>query len=58
MKHTDPPIIAEQILNAPIGRVWKAITQVDQMHQWFFDNIPSFKAEVGFETQFNVKSET
>jgi uncharacterized protein YndB with AHSA1/START domain len=25
------------------------------MHQWYFDSIPSFKPEVGFETQFNVQ---
>jgi hypothetical protein len=25
------------------------------MRQWYFDNIPSFKPEVGFETRFNVK---
>ena len=24
------------------------------MVQWFFDNIPAFQAEAGFETQFNV----
>jgi len=24
------------------------------MVQWFFDNIPDFKAEKGFKTQFNV----
>ena len=27
------------------------------MKKWFFNNIPSFKSEVGFKTQFNVKSE-
>ena len=27
------------------------------MRQWYFENIPSFKPEVGFETQFNVKSQ-
>ena len=27
------------------------------MRQWYFENIPSFKAEVGFKTQFNVISE-
>jgi len=26
------------------------------MKQWYFDNIPEFKTEVGFKTQFNVKA--
>jgi uncharacterized protein YndB with AHSA1/START domain len=37
--------------------VWSAITEIDQMRQWYFENIPSFKPEVGFETQFNVESQ-
>jgi uncharacterized protein YndB with AHSA1/START domain len=27
------------------------------MRQWYFENIPAFKPEVGFETQFNVRSQ-
>ncbi len=27
------------------------------MRKWYFENIPAFKPEVGFETQFNVQSE-
>ncbi|MBR8537427.1 SRPBCC domain-containing protein [Carboxylicivirga sediminis] len=34
--------------------VWNAITQLKQMRQWFFENIPAFKAEIGFTTQFEV----
>ncbi len=56
MKITDPPIIVEQLFDNPINKVWKAITELDQMTQWFFDNIPDFKAEVGFKNQFNVKA--
>jgi len=50
------PIIVEQILNASISDVWDAITELDQMKQWFFENIPYFKPEIGFETKFNVHS--
>lgn len=57
MKKTDPPIIVEQIFDRSIEEVWNAITQVDLMCQWFFNNIPSFKPEIGFETQFLVKTE-
>jgi uncharacterized protein YndB with AHSA1/START domain len=57
MKKNDEPIIVEQTFNASIDDVWNAITEIDQMHRWYFENIPSFKPEVGFETQFNVKSQ-
>ena len=56
MKTTEPPVVVEQFFNVPIHTVWNAITNVDEMTQWFFDNIPDFKAEVGFTTQFNVKA--
>ena len=57
MKKNDDPVIVEQTFHASIDAVWKAITEIDQMRRWFFDNIPSFKPEVGFETQYNVRSE-
>lgn len=57
MKKNDEPIIVEHTFNAPINTVWNAITNLDQMRQWYFEDIPSFKPEVGFETQFNVQSQ-
>ena len=54
---TNEPIIVEQTFNTSINNVWNAITKVGQMKQWFFENIESFKPEVGFETQFNVQSQ-
>lgn len=57
MKVNDDPIIIEQFFNSPIELVWNAISNVKEMRKWFFDNIPDFKPEVGFETQFNIKSE-
>ena len=57
MSDTNEPIIVEQTFNASINDVWNAITMVGQMKQWFFENIESFKPEVGFETQFNVQSQ-
>jgi uncharacterized protein YndB with AHSA1/START domain len=56
MATIDNPIIVEQTFNTPVNVIWKAITELDQMHQWFFENIPDFKPEVGFKTQFNVHS--
>ena len=54
--NTDP-IVVEQIYNAPIAAVWKAITEKDQMRQWFFEPMSDFETEVGFETRFDVQVE-
>ena len=45
------PIIVERIYNAPIEKVWNAITDKDEMKKWYFD-LAEFKAEPGFEFQF------
>lgn len=57
MKKSEPPVIVEQILNAGIEEVWASITVKDHMIKWFFDNIPSFEAVVGFQTRFMVSTE-
>ncbi len=51
------PIIVEHTFAASAEDVWKAITQLDLMIQWFFENIPAFQPEVGFKTQFLVTNE-
>ena len=45
------PIVFEKEYNAPVAVVWKAITDKDQMKEWYFD-LAEFKPEVGFEFQF------
>lgn len=45
------PFVIERTFNAPAEKVWKAITDRDQMKQWYFD-LKEFKPEVGFEFQF------
>jgi uncharacterized protein YndB with AHSA1/START domain len=45
------PFVIERTFNAPIEKVWKAITDKDQMKQWYFD-LSAFRSEVGFEFQF------
>ena len=57
MNNTYPPVIVEQIFNASILKVWGAITELNQMKQWFFENIESFEPKKGFETQFIVHVE-
>jgi len=56
MKKTDTPVIVEQSFNVSAEKVWQAITHVQLMRQWFFFNIPDFKAQAGFKTRFNVRS--
>lgn len=56
MKKIDSPIVVNKIFHSPMEIVWEAITELEKMHQWYFENIPSFKPEVGFKTQFNIQS--
>jgi len=45
------PFVIERTLNASSERVWKAITNKDQMKEWYF-NLAEFKPELGFEFSF------
>ena len=49
-------LIIEKTYNAPIDRVWRALTDPEQMKQWYFD-LPGFKAEVGYEFSFVVSND-
>jgi uncharacterized protein YndB with AHSA1/START domain len=53
---TTDALIVERTFKAPLARVWKALTDVDQMRQWYFD-LKEFKPEVGFEFEFVVEHE-
>lgn len=57
MDRRSTPIVVEQLLAAPASKVWQIITELAHMKQWFFENIPDFKAERGFQTSFPVVSE-
>lgn len=45
------PFVIERTYNAPIEKVWKAITDKDDMKQWYFD-LSAFEPKVGFEFSF------
>jgi uncharacterized protein YndB with AHSA1/START domain len=45
------PIVKEVTVNAAPARVWKAITDNDEMKKWYFD-IKKFEPVVGFEFSF------
>lgn len=51
------PFVIERIFNAPIAKVWEALTDKDQMKQWYFD-LAAFKPEKGFEFNFTAGSDT
>jgi len=46
-----PPLVIERTFNAPVAKVWKAITNKNEMKKWSFE-IKEFKPEVGFEFEF------
>ena len=56
MKKSDEPIIVEQTFSTSIEAVWDALTEIEKMRKWYFNNIPEFKPETSFETKFNVQS--
>jgi uncharacterized protein YndB with AHSA1/START domain len=53
---TTEAIVIERTLEASVAEVWKALTDVEQMRQWYFD-LKEFKPEAGFEFEFIVEHE-
>lgn len=49
--HSHPPFVIERTFNAPAEIVWQAISDKDQMKQWYFD-LKEFRAKPGFEFSF------
>ena len=49
------PVIVERVYNAPVEKVWEALTSVEKMRQWYFPMLDEFEPEVGFETRFDVE---
>ena len=45
------PFVIERTYEASISRVWKTITDKDEMKKWYFD-LAEFKPVKGFEFQF------
>ena len=48
-------VILERTYNASPEAVWQAITNADQMKQWYMP-LSEFRPEVGFETSFDVNA--
>ena len=49
-------VVIERTFNAPVARVWKALTDANEMRIWYFD-LKEFKPEPGFEFEFAVEHE-
>jgi uncharacterized protein YndB with AHSA1/START domain len=50
------PLVVERTFNSPVSKVWKAITNKDEMKKWSFGS-KEFKPEVGFEFQFYAEKD-
>ena len=57
MKRTDDLIIVQEHFNTPIEKVWRYITELGEMKQWYFENIDNFKPKVGSKSSFKVQAE-
>lgn len=45
------PYVIERVYDAPVAHVWQALTEYEQMKQWYFD-LPGFTPEVGYVFNF------
>jgi uncharacterized protein YndB with AHSA1/START domain len=54
--HLAETVVIERTFNAPVARVWKALTDAEDMRRWYFD-LKEFEPEVGFEFEFTVEHE-
>ena len=57
MKTTQAPIIVTKTYNCSTQRLWKALTDISEMRQWYFEDMPDFRPQVGFSTSFLIINE-
>lgn len=58
MKASEEPIVVENSYACSLARLWDALTDPKRMVQWYFEEIPDFKAEPGFHVEFVSSSDT
>jgi uncharacterized protein YndB with AHSA1/START domain len=56
MNSREDPIVVEQDFDRSAPDVWNAITDIKEMRNWYFEDIPDFKAEPGFCSRFSVEA--
>ena len=47
--------MSKRVFDAPVAKVWDALTRNEQMKKWYFQ-LADFKPVVGFEFQFTAKN--
>ncbi|RZJ67801.1 MAG: SRPBCC domain-containing protein [Flavobacterium sp.] len=57
MEKSQQAIVLTRTYDAPISKVWKALTEIEQMRQWYFPMLADFKPEIGFTTEFEAGPE-
>lgn len=50
------PLVIRHTYHAPVDVVWRAITNIEEMRQWYMDKLEDFKPEPGFTTTFTVSN--
>lgn len=50
---THPPVVVERLFDAPVSKVWQALTDKESFKHWYFD-LAEFRPEVGFEFEFDA----
>jgi uncharacterized protein YndB with AHSA1/START domain len=55
--YLDDVVRVERVYDAPAAVVWRALTDLEQMKQWYFPQLSAFEPEVGFETRVDVEHE-
>ncbi len=58
MESTNDTIVVETITKVSVQSVWRALTDVEHLRQWMFEEINAFEPKIGFETSFSVSSGT
>ena len=46
------PFITGHVYNAPLQKVWQALTETDKMKQWYFPQLIHFEPVVGCRFKF------
>jgi uncharacterized protein YndB with AHSA1/START domain len=54
--HLAEAVVIERTFTASVARVWKALTDVEEMRSWYFE-LKEFKPEVGFAFEFTFEHE-
>lgn len=54
MKKSEQIVVIEKQFACSCDALWQALVEPEKMRQWFFPDIPDFRAETGYSTEFMV----